>query len=72
MSSAIDPRDEQFLSATELSKRWGVTKRTLHNMRERKEGPEASMFIKEWRYRLSDIVAYENAGKAAPTEPKGQ
>ena len=67
MTTAVKPEDDKLLKTKELAERWQVTERTLTNMRNQGRGPEAIPMMGSWRYRLSDVVAYEDAQKAKGT-----
>lgn len=51
--------DETFLTPKELAQRWDVTERTLYNWRKEGKGPAFVTLGPKYRYRLSDIEAYE-------------
>lgn len=61
----LDPTDpsDRLLAPDDLHKRWGVSKGTAANWRSAGKGPR---FIKLGngivRYRLSDVIAFEDAG----------
>ena len=56
-----------FLDETQLSQRWHVSVRTLQNNRVQGSGVAFLKFGRTVRYRLSDIVEYENNALRAST-----
>lgn len=61
--------DDRFLSSRELAKRWGISIDTLRNWRYLDKGPEYTKVGHSVRYRMSDVVEYENNGQAEGDEP---
>lgn len=64
-----EKKKEKFLSSAEVSERWDgvIAERTLDNWRQEEKGPS---FVKlgDGRvvYRLSDVIAYEEANTIVP------
>ena len=63
-----DKPEETFITTRELAKRWGKSHRTLENTRnsgfDRKGHYEGLKYVKAGgsiKYRLSDIIEYENS-----------
>lgn len=57
--------NDRRLTETELAKRWDVTPRTLQNWRADGNGPAFISIGKNTiRYRLEDVLAYEEARKS--------
>ncbi len=55
-----------FISTSTLSQRWGITPQMLANWRTRGEGPPWTKIGKKIvRYRMADILTYEDAGHHA-------
>lgn len=52
--------DPIFLTEAELARRWRVTVRTLYNYREKGQTPKPMKTPGGYRYRLDDVIAYEN------------
>lgn len=49
----------EFLTQDELASRWDVETRTLYNWRKEGKGPPFLKLGKKIRYRLSDVLEYE-------------
>lgn len=62
-----DKNDDRLLSQKELAARWNVTPRTLQNWHKIGKGPKR-VKIGRTGYRLSDVVAYEDAQVEEPGE----
>ena len=59
---AIEPAAEKFLSPAELADRWSLSVETLK--RRRRDGVLAALKLgRSVRFRLSDIIAIENASR---------
>lgn len=54
---------ETFLTTEELAKRWKISARSLDNIRASGKGPSYFKIIGSIRYKLSDVVEYENEKK---------
>lgn len=50
-----------FLTRAELARRWGISVRTLEAWGREGTGPEFRRFGRRAMYRLSDVVAHEDA-----------
>lgn len=72
-ASAPGPAEERFLSTSDLARRWGVSVRTLEGWRLRRLGPPFVRLNRLIVYRLSDILAFEQAGRTDPraSDPGG-
>lgn len=69
----VSPADDRMMTVKELTARWDMTDRTLRNMRKNKQGPMPTLIGGALRYRLSDVVAYEDSGQVrAETEASGK
>lgn len=55
----IDPSLARHLRERELAKRWTISERTLQRMRATGQGPRYVMIGGSVRYRLSDVLDYE-------------
>ncbi len=70
----IDPLADVFLSEKELARRWGCKAKTLSNQRCLGTGPPFVKLGRCVRYRLSDVLAFEAAGRVqsgkAATKPR--
>lgn len=51
--------DKQFLNQIDLSRRWGISARTLEQWRWRGEGPSFVKIGCRVRYRIKDVEHYE-------------
>lgn len=71
MQAAADTNRERdavarpYLDERELAERWGVSVRTLQDWRWRGTGPRFTKLGALVRYAVSDIEAYEEAGRGA-------
>ena len=52
---------ETFLTVRQLAERYGVARRTVYWWNEQGSGPRWLKIGGELRYRLSDVLAYEEA-----------
>jgi hypothetical protein len=52
---------ETWLTRLELAERWKVPKHTLDIWGSQGKGPKFAKFGRHCRYRLSDVIAWENA-----------
>lgn len=59
--------EERFLSTSDLARRWARSIRTLEGWRLRGQGPPFVRLNRLVVYRLSDIVAFEAAGRIDPS-----
>ncbi|MGV0906257.1 helix-turn-helix transcriptional regulator [Mycobacterium novum] len=50
-----------WLPRAELAKRWRMPEATLSQWGSQKRGPKYARFGRHVRYRLSDVIAFENA-----------
>lgn len=55
-----DP-SEQFLTVRDLASRWGYTVQTIHVWNRTGRGPKSLRIGGELRYRLSDVLAWEES-----------
>jgi hypothetical protein len=53
--------DSVWLTRPELADRWKLPSGTLDQWASRGRGPEYALFGRHARYRLSDVIAWENA-----------
>lgn len=64
--------EDVMLTETELAKRWKLTKRTLQLWRREGKGPKFVNLSEsekaKIRYRLADVVAYENRDTEAKND----
>lgn len=60
-TNLTDELARKFLSQSELAKRWGISPRTLERWRWAGEGLRFVKIGGLVRYRLEDIMAYEDA-----------
>jgi len=67
-TDCVDVAAERFLSTSDLARRWGRSIRTLEGWRLRGQGPPFVRLNRLVVYRLSDIVAFETAGRIDPSE----
>ncbi|MGP7814332.1 helix-turn-helix transcriptional regulator [Glutamicibacter soli] len=58
------------LSLPELAKRLNVKESTIYAWRHKQYGPPAMQLGRQLRWRLSDVVAWENAQIEAPRNTK--
>ncbi len=62
------PTSEDFwLTRPEVGERLKVSPKTLAQWATRGQGPQYSIFGKHARYRLSDVIAWENAQSTGGT-----
>jgi len=54
-------QDEQYLSVQELAERYGLAVATVRNWRYEKIGPPYFKAGRTIRYRLSDVLTWENS-----------
>lgn len=54
------PPPTEWLSRQQLSERWQLPCSTLANWAKTKTGPRFAKFGKYARYRLADVIAWEN------------
>jgi hypothetical protein len=59
-----------LLNQIELSKRWGVSERTLEAWRWRGRGPKFIRIGKGIRYRVEDILQFEASQERDPSRDK--
>lgn len=64
-----DPADDRFLWTSDLARRWGRSIRTLEGWRHRRQGPPFIRLNRLIVYRLSDILAFEEARRTDPMMP---
>jgi hypothetical protein len=57
-----------YMRAEGLAERWDTTTKTLANWRNRGQGPSYVKIGGAVRYALSDVVAYEAAGRVESLE----
>jgi predicted DNA-binding transcriptional regulator AlpA len=57
--------EDRWLSRPELARRWGVPVKTLSEWASKGTGPRYAKFGKHVRYRLRDVIAWENDQFAA-------
>lgn len=55
------PTGDKWISRVELGERLGIPAKTLAEWASRGQGPVYTKFGKYVRYRLSDVIAWENA-----------
>ena len=59
--------EDYFITTKELAERWRKSPRTIENMRTRGESPVNYYKLgKTVRYKMSDILLYEESQKNAP------
>lgn len=72
---SLDPKD-RLLKATELAERFGVTTDCLYEWRRRERGPRwfKLLHIRNGgiRYRLSDVIEWENSHAGLSTASEGE
>lgn len=62
---------EKLLSEKELATRWGITQRTLQNWRAKGYGPKSiTLSSNTVRYRLADVLAYEEERVGQTNQPQ--
>lgn len=60
-------QDKEFLSESELADRWGVSPNTVRGWRSKGIGPQwVSLMPQLIRYRLQDVIDYENLNLKQP------
>lgn len=59
------------LSPEELAQRLGVSRATVYRWRENGNGPQGFRVGKHLRYRLEDVIAWEEAQLAKEAQPAG-
>jgi predicted site-specific integrase-resolvase len=52
-----------FLNQSQLSRRWGLSERTLERWRYVGVGPVPTKIGGRVRYRITDVESFENAGR---------
>lgn len=57
----------KFITEMELAERWRMSRRTLQRRRASGNGLPFQRLIGRVRYKLEDIVAFENANRIEPT-----
>lgn len=60
---------DTFLTSKELALRWGLEDNTLRKLRTQLAGPAWIKFSFGVRYRLADVLAYEQDGKKIRPKP---
>lgn len=60
---------DTFLTSKELALRWGLEDNTLRKLRTQMQGPAWIKFTFGVRYRLADVLAYEQDGKKIHPKP---
>lgn len=68
VAAATDEGAERWVTRAELAARWSVPVKTVVEWASKGTGPRYSRFGKYVRYRLSDVVAWEN-GRAVQHGP---
>jgi hypothetical protein len=58
---ANDVASSVWLTRAELAERWKIPRATLDQWGSRGLGPKYGVFGRHARYRLSDVIAWENA-----------
>jgi predicted DNA-binding transcriptional regulator AlpA len=53
--------DEQYLSVDDLAERYGVAVQTVYHWNHRRSGPRYIKVGRLPRYRLSDVIAWEDS-----------
>lgn len=59
----IDSADDRLMSIKELMERWEVSRRTLEIWRKEAKGPQPIDIGGKFKYRLSEVIAYENQNR---------
>jgi hypothetical protein len=59
-AAAKPPTDETWLTRRKLADRWEMPARTLDQWASQGRGPKYALFGRHARYRLSDVIAWEN------------
>ncbi|WP_201359050.1 helix-turn-helix transcriptional regulator [Mycobacterium paraintracellulare] len=52
--------DDKWLSRQDLANRWGLPVKTLAEWASKRTGPRYAKFGRHVRYRLSDVIDWEN------------
>jgi predicted DNA-binding transcriptional regulator AlpA len=60
----------QFLDVPQLADRWGVSVKVVYGLRYRNDCPPAVRIGRELRWRLEDVVAWEDARREAVGSPR--
>lgn len=61
MTDTDNPPSETWLTRPQLTERWCLPPNTLAEWAKKRRGPRYATFGKYVRYRLSDVIAYEEA-----------
>lgn len=51
----------EIIDIAQLAARWGVSEQTIYNQRHRNEGPPSMRIGRKIKYRLVDVLAWEEA-----------
>ena len=68
MMAVPQPDETSVLSAANLARRWHISLRTLERWRTAGKGPTSMMLGGSVRYRLADVLAFEQA-RTRPETP---
>ena len=64
----MSDQSKVYITIAELSKRWGVPASTLGQWRSRGQGAPFVRFEANIRYRLADVLEYENRQRVDPAK----
>ena len=64
--------DANLLKEIQLARRWQMSRRTLQRWRQHDSGPIYILLGGQVRYRLSDVIAFENDRSSSGTKDCGQ
>lgn len=57
----MNDEQKQILSPDDLVERWGIPKQTIYVWRTKGKGPRAMTIGRHLRFRLSDVLAWEES-----------
>jgi DNA-binding transcriptional regulator YiaG len=67
-TTRIKNRDDAvFLTERQLAERWNMSVKTIRNWRSNRVGPTCVKLMGAVRYRLSDIIEFEQANRRSGT-----
>lgn len=71
-SNLPDFSGDKLISESQLAERWGVSPRTLQAQRLRGTGCPFIVIGRNVRYRLSDVIAFEEQNRLRSTSERGR